>query len=133
MALIGNKEIPNNKNVWIGLTNFFGIGRSTARKITNALGIENNKKVGDLSENEIKSIVRHIEQFYVVEGKLKEKIQKIISGQIQLGTYRGLRRMKKLPVNGQRTRHNAQTAKKGGAATRKKVAVAGKKKAPTPK
>ena len=68
-----------------------------------------------------------------MEGKLKEEIQKIISEQIRLGTYRGLRRAKKLPVNGQRTRHNAQTAKKGGASTRKKVAVAGKKKAPSPK
>ena len=70
---------------------------------------------------------------YTVEEKLKEQIAKNIDNQIKLGTYGGLRRLRKLPIHGQRTRHNAQTAKKGGAATRKRIAVAGKKKAPTPK
>ena len=68
--------------------------------------------------------------------ELKEKIKKTIDEHINLGTYRGRRRSGKpnpLPINGQRTRHNAQTAKKGGAATRKKTIVAGKRKAPSPK
>jgi len=64
---------------------------------------------------------------------LKEEKEKIINEEKNLGTYRSIRWINKLPSNGQRTRHNAQTAKKGGAAARKKVAVAGKKKAPSPK
>ena len=114
MVRIGNKEIPLQKNVRVGLTNIYGIGWSTAEKIINKLGIENKKRIRDLSEAEIKSISGEIKSFYLVEGELKEKIQKNINEEIRLGTYRSTRWLKKLPVK-QRTRHNARTAKAGAA------------------
>lgn len=131
MVRIGNKEIPPQKNVRAGLTNIFGIGWSTAEKIISKLGIESKKRIRDLSEDEIKSISGEIKSSYVVEGVLKEKIQKNINEEIRLGTYHGLRRSRKpnpLPIRGQRTRSNARIAK-----GRKRHTVAGKKKAPTPK
>ncbi|CAH1755723.1 4976_t:CDS:1 [Entrophospora sp. SA101] len=130
MVRIGNKEIPNNKNVRAGLTNIYGIGWSTAEMIVNKLGIKNRKRIRDLSETEIKSIGGEIKNFST-EGELKEKTQKNISEQIRLGTYQGLRRSRKpnpLPIHGQRTRHNARTAK-----GHKRITVANKKKAPTAK
>jgi small subunit ribosomal protein S13 len=132
MVRIANKEIPENKNISVSLTYIYGIGRPRAGKIVEKCGINPHIKTKNLDEKQIKEINRTVEE-YMVEGKLKEVEQGIISNQIRLGLYRGLRRLRKLPLRGQRTRHNAQTAKKGGAATRKKVAVAGKKKAPSPK
>ena len=136
MVRIGNKEIPQNKNVRVGLTNIYGIGWSTAEKIVNKLGIEIKKRIRDLSETEIKSISEEVKSFSI-EGELREKKKKIINEEIRLGTYRSTRWLRKLPVK-QRTRHNARTAKAGAAKLkpgekRKRVAVAGKKKAPTPK
>src|SRR6185436_5404778 len=127
-----NKEIPENKNIAVALTYIYGIGKSRALQIVEKCGISPNIKVKNLNEKEIKNISQKIGE-HEVEGKLKEIEHEIINNQIRIGLYRGLRRLKKLPLRGQRTRHNAQTAKKGGAATRKKVAVAGKKKAPSPK
>jgi small subunit ribosomal protein S13 len=130
MVRIGNKEIPSNENVRAGLTNIYGIGWSTAETIINKLGIENQKRIRDLSEAEINSIGGEVKNFST-EGELKEKTQKNISEQIRLGTYKGLRRSRKpnpLPIHGQRTRHNARTAK-----GHKRITVANKKKAPTAK
>jgi small subunit ribosomal protein S13 len=137
MVRIGNKEMPDSKNIRVALSYIYGLGKnfglvSPSRKILKELNINPFIKVRDLTSEQINLISQRVKNI-LTEGELKEKIQKGISEQIRLGTYRGLRRVKKLPVNGQRTRHNAQTAKKGGAATRKKIAVAGKKKAPTPK
>ncbi|CAG8456741.1 27244_t:CDS:1 [Gigaspora margarita] len=130
MVRIGNKEIPDNKNVRAGLTGIYGIGWSMAEKIINELGIASRKRIRDLSETEIKSLGGEIKK-YPTEGELKEKTQKNISEQIHLGTYKGLRRSRKpnpLPIHGQRTRHNARTAK-----GHKRITVANKKKAPTAK
>ncbi|MCE8169390.1 MAG: 30S ribosomal protein S13 [Candidatus Moeniiplasma glomeromycotorum] len=130
MVRIGNKEILGNKNVRAGLTTIYGIGRTMAEMIINKLGIESRKRIRDLSENEIKSISSEIKNF-PTEGELREKVQKNISEQIRLGTYQGLRRSRKpnpLPIHGQRTRHNARTAK-----GHKRITVANKKKAPTAK
>lgn len=132
MVRIINKEIPSNKNISIALTYIYGIGQTRAQKIVEDCHLDPYLKTKNLTEEQVRDISQKVGD-YVVEGKLREEKQKIISEQIRLGTYRGLRRLKKLPVNGQRTRHNAQTAKKGGAATRKRIAVAGKKKAPSPK
>jgi ribosomal protein uS13 len=140
MVRIGNKEIPINKNVRAGLTRIYGIGWFTAETIINKLGIEIKKRIRDLSEAEIKSISGEIKHF-TTEGELREKVQRNINEQIRLGTYQGLRRSRKpnpLPIHGQRTRHNARTAKAGAmklkpGEKRKKGTVAGKKKAPTPK
>jgi len=132
MVRIANREIPENKNISVSLTYIYGIGRPRAGKIVKECGINPHIKTKNLNEKQIREINRLVED-HMVEGKLKELEQGIISNQIRLGLYRGLRRLRKLPLRGQRTRHNAQTAKKGGAATRKKVTVAGKKKAPSPK
>jgi small subunit ribosomal protein S13 len=91
------------------------------------LGIEFKKRIRDLSAEEIKLINGEIKSF-PTEGELKEKIQKNISEQISIGTYKGLRRLRKLPIRGQRTRHNGRTAK-----GHKRITVANKKKAPTAK
>jgi small subunit ribosomal protein S13 len=132
MVRIANREIPENKNISVALTYIYGIGRPRAQKIVEKCGINPNTKTKNLDEKQIKKINQTVEE-NAVEGKLKEIEQGIISNQIRIGLYRGLRRLRKLPLRGQRTRRNAQTAKKGGAATRKKVAVAGKRKAPSPK
>jgi small subunit ribosomal protein S13 len=127
MVRIGNKEILDNKNVRAGLTTFYGVGWTTAEKIINKSGIEFKKRIRDLSAEEIKLINGEIKSF-PTEGELKEKIQKNISEQISIGTYKGLRRLRKLPIRGQRTRHNGRTAK-----GHKRITVANKKKAPTAK
>jgi len=130
MVRIGNKEIPDNKNISVALTYIYGIGKTRAKEIINETKIENQKKVRELTEQEIKLINEKIKHF-LTEGELREIIQRTISGQIRLGTYRGLRRSRKpnpLPIHGQRTRHNARTAK-----GHKRITVANKKKAPTAK
>lgn len=130
MVRIGNKEILDNKNVRAGLTSFYGVGWTTAEKIISKLNIEFKKRIRDLSAEEIKLINGEIKSI-PTEGELKEKVQKSISEQISLGTYKGLRRSRKpnpLPIHGQRTRHNARTAK-----GHKRITVANKKKAPTAK
>jgi small subunit ribosomal protein S13 len=130
MVRIGNKEITDSKNIRAGLANIYGIGWSTTEKIIAKLGIGSSKRIRDLSASEIKSLGGEIKQF-TIEGELKEKTQKNISEQIRLGTYKGLRRSRKpnpLPIHGQRTRHNARTAK-----GHKRITVANKKKAPTAK
>lgn len=131
MVRISNVNIPDNKNTPFALTYIYGIGQSRAEQIVAKLNITRTQKAGALTDDEIKAISDEIKQF-PVEGELKRLKQEIINNGIRLGTYRGLRRLKKLPVNGQRTRHNAHTAKKGGSGKRKVVAVAGKKKAPKP-
>src|SRR6185369_6379207 len=130
MVRIGNKEIPDKKNISVSLTYVYGIGVSRAQEIVNKTKISAHKKTRDLTENEIKLLNEEIKHF-PTEGELKEKVQKNISEQIRLGTYKGLRRSRKpnpLPIHGQRTRHNARTAK-----GHKRITVANKKKAPTPK
>src|SRR5688572_30319868 len=112
MVRIANKEIPENKNISVALTYIYGIGQPRARKIVERCGINPNIKTKNLDEKQIKEINQAVEE-HEVEGKLKEVEQGIISNQIRLGLYRGLRRLKKLPLRGQRTRRNAQTAKKG--------------------
>jgi small subunit ribosomal protein S13 len=137
MVRIGNKEMPKNKNIRVALSYIYGFGKkfgpkSPSRQVLEELNINPLAKVHDLVPEQVNLISQEIKKF-LTEEELKEKVQKKIDEQINLRTYRGDRRKKKLPINGQRTRHNAQTAKKGGAATRKKIAVAGKKKAPSPK
>jgi len=130
MVRIGNKEIPDNKNVLVGLTYIYGIGKTIAQEIVNDTKIQYTKKVNNLNLEEIRLINEKIKKFST-EEELKRKIQKNISDQIRLGTYQGLRRSRKpnpLPIHGQRTRHNSRTAK-----GHKRITVANKKKAPTAK
>jgi len=126
MVRVSNVNIPDKKNVPFALTYIYGIGRSRAQKIVEKSKIDSFKKAGDLTTEEIKVINEEIKNF-PIESELKRIKQEIINTGIRLGTYRGTRRLKKLPVNGQRTRHNARTSKGHVRKT-----VANKKKPPKP-
>ena len=123
MARIAGIDLPKNKRVVIGLTSIFGIGRSSSRKILNKLGISEDTKVSALSDDEVNQIRSEIANEIKVEGALRSEVQMNIKRLMDIGTYRGKRHRKGLPVRGQRTRTNART-RKG-----KRKTVAGKKKA----
>ena len=110
MARIAGINIPMNKHVVIGLTHIFGVGRSRAKDICVATGITPTTKVKDLTEAEVNAI-RSALQKSAVEGDLRRENSMNIKRLMDLGTYRGLRHRKGLPVRGQRTRTNARTRK----------------------
>jgi small subunit ribosomal protein S13 len=110
MARIAGINIPMNKHVVIGLTHIFGVGRSRARDICAATGIAPTTKVKDLTEVEVNAI-RSVLAKTAVEGDLRRENSMNIKRLMDLGTYRGLRHRKGLPVRGQRTRTNARTRK----------------------
>ena len=110
MARIAGINIPMNKHVVIGLTHIFGVGRSRAKDICAATGINPTTKVKDLTEAEVNSI-RSVLAKAAVEGDLRRENSMNIKRLMDLGTYRGLRHRKGLPVRGQRTRTNARTRK----------------------
>jgi len=111
LARIAGVDLPRRKRVEIGLTSIYGIGRSTARRILEKLNIEPDTKTDDLSESEITSIRKVIDNEYNVEGVLRTEISMNIKRLMDLGSYRGLRHRKSLPVRGQRTSTNARTRK----------------------
>jgi small subunit ribosomal protein S13 len=123
VARISGIDLPKNKRIVIGLTSIFGIGRSTAENILNKVGIDENRKVAELSDDEVNEIRSAIDAEIKVEGALRSEIQMNIKRLMEIGTYRGKRHRKGLPLRGQRTRTNART-RKG-----KRKTVAGKKKA----
>lgn len=121
MARIAGINIPPNQHAEIGLTAIYGIGRPRAREILEAVGVEKNKKVKDLTDAELERIRDAISKL-TVEGDLRREIQLSIKRLIDLGTYRGMRHRRGLPVRGQRTRTNARTRKgpkKAGVALKK--------------
>ena len=122
MARIVGVDLPN-KPVEIAITYIYGIGRSLALEICKKADIKLGTRINDLSENEINSIRKVIENDYVFEGRLRGLVQMNIKRLMDIGAYRGLRHRKGLPVRGQRSKTNART-RKG-----KKKTVAGKKKA----
>jgi len=123
LARIAGVDLPRNKRAEIGLTYIFGIGKTSSRKILTKAGIEVNKKVGELNDEEVASIRAIIQADYKVEGAMRSEVQMNIKRLMDIGCYRGLRHRKGLPARGQRTRTNART-RKG-----KRKTVAGKKKA----
>ena len=123
MARIAGINIPTGKRTVIALTYIHGIGRTTAIKICAACGIADNRRVNELSEDEITRIRDMVDQDYTVEGELRRDIAMNIKRLMDLGCYRGLRHRRGLPVRGQRTHTNART-RKGPS-----KAIAGKKKA----
>ena len=123
MARITGVDIPKNKRGVIGLTYIYGIGRSRAKDILTEAGIDPDIKVNQWSDENIREIVRIIQNEYKVEGELRSEVQMNIKRLMDIASYRGLRHRKGLPVRGQRTRTNARTRK-----GRKKT-VANKKKA----
>ena len=121
MARIAGINIPPHQHAEIGLTAIFGIGRTRSRKICEAAGVPLSKKVKDLTDAELERIREHVGVF-AVEGDLRREVQLSIKRLIDLGTYRGMRHKRGLPVRGQRTRTNARTRKgprKGAAALKK--------------
>ena len=120
MARISGVNIPENKRIEVGLTYIYGIGRSLSRKMLKVLNIKMDTKVKDLTEVDLNKLREYISKVQV-EGYLKRKIQLDIKRLQEIGTYRGLRHRKRLPVRGQRTKTNART-RKG-----KRVTVANKK------
>jgi small subunit ribosomal protein S13 len=110
MARIAGINIPVQKHIWIGLTHIYGIGRTRALAICEAAGVESSTKVKDLSEPEVEKI-RGLIANYSVEGDLRREIGMNIKRLMDLGTFRGIRHRRGLPVRGQRTRTNARTRK----------------------
>ncbi|HOQ44296.1 MAG TPA: 30S ribosomal protein S13 [Bryobacteraceae bacterium] len=123
MARIAGVDLPNKKRAEIGLTYIYGIGRTRSKSILYRAGVDPNKKVADLSEEEVNRIRQIIEEEGAVEGDLRKEISMNIKRLIEMGAYRGLRHRRGLPVRGQRTHTNARTRKgprRGTIANKKK-------------
>ena len=127
MARIAGVDLPKNKKVYFGLQYIFGVGPKIAENILEKAKIDPNKKISALTEAEVAEIRSIIQADFKVEGALRSEVQQNIKRLMDVGSYRGLRHRKSLPVNGQRTRTNSRT-RKG-----KRRTVAGKKKAPSKK
>ena len=121
MARIAGVDLPSNKRIEVALTYIFGIGRSRAREIIQESGVDPDTRVHKLTDEEIARLRGTIEKNYKIEGELRTETSMNIKRLIDIGSYRGLRHRKGLPVRGQRTRTNART-RKG-----KKKTVAGRK------
>ncbi len=124
MARISGVNIPLNKRVEVGLTYIYGIGRSTSNELLAKVGIEPDRKVRDLTEDEVVQLRDLIDTQVIVEGDLRRERSQSIKRLQEIGCYRGLRHRRGLPVRGQNTKTNART-RKGP----KRMQVAGKKKA----
>ena len=111
MARIAGTDIPNNKRAEISLTYIYGVGLTSARKILNKIGIDVNKKVEEFSQEELGKIRAELEDSYVIEGALRTQRMMDIKRLMEIGSYRGLRHRRGLPVRGQRTSTNARTRK----------------------
>jgi small subunit ribosomal protein S13 len=124
MARIAGIDLPRNKHTNIALTYIYGIGHSRAARILKAANVEANKKVQDLAEDEVNRIRQVIEGEGGVEGDLRKDVSMNIKRLIEIGSYRGYRHRRNLPVRGQRTHTNARTRKgprKGTVAQKKKA------------
>jgi small subunit ribosomal protein S13 len=111
MARIAGVNLPNQKRLEIGLTYIYGIGRSTANKIIGDLQLDPNEKVKDLTDEEVTKLRGYIDQNLEVEGELRRERSQAIKRLSEIGSYRGLRHRRGLPVNGQRTKTNARSRK----------------------
>lgn len=123
MARIAGVDLPQNKQVWVGLTYIYGIGQSRSRKILDKADVEFTTPVKDLTEDEARRIREVVQDEGRVEGDLRKEVSQNIKRLMEIGSYRGVRHRKGLPVRGQRTNTNARTRKGPRRAT-----VAGRKK-----
>jgi small subunit ribosomal protein S13 len=124
MARISGVDLPRTKRVEVGLTYIYGIGRFRSNEILTAAGVSPDVRVKDLTEEDVRKISRVIEEQGGVEGDLRKEISMNIKRLIEIGSYRGARHRRNLPVRGQRTRTNARTRKgprKGAVAKKKTV------------
>jgi small subunit ribosomal protein S13 len=126
MARIAGVDLPPNKRIEIGLTYIYGIGRAQANNILSSTGVNPNTKVRELNDDEINKIRKVIEEQHRVEGDLRKEISFNIKRLMEIGSYRGLRHRRGLPVRGQRSHTNARTRKgprRGAIAVRKKASA----------
>lgn len=123
MARIAGVDLPPNKQVWIGLTYIHGIGQTRSKKILDKAAVEWTTKVRDLTEEQALAIRKVVQDEGRVEGDLRKEVSQNIKRLMEIGSYRGVRHRRGLPVRGQRTHTNART-RKGP----RRAAVAGKKK-----
>ncbi len=128
MARIAGVDLPRNKRIEIGLTYIYGIGKTSSQRILTKLNIDPDLKTDQLSDEEVSNIRKEIDSEYKVEGILRTEISMNIKRLMDLGSYRGLRHRKSLPVRGQRTSTNARTRKGPKRAAVKKKGAAKQKK-----
>ena len=124
MARIAGVDLPPKKRAEIGLTYIYGIGRTRSKSLLHRAGIDPNKKVGDMTEEEVNNVRQILEDEGAVEGDLRKEVSLNIRRHIEMGSYRGLRHRRGLPTRGQRTHTNARTRKgprKGTVANKKKA------------
>ena len=124
MARIEGVDLPRNKRVEVGLTYLFGIGPTRARNILTETRVNPDTRIKDLSEADVAAIREFISKHYKVEGDLRREVQLSIKRLIEIGSYRGLRHRRNLPVRGQRTKTNSRTRK----GTKKTVAGRGRRR-----
>ncbi len=129
MARIEGVDLPRNKRVEVGLTYLFGVGPTRAREILTATKVNPDTRVKDLTETEVSAMREFISKNYKVEGDLRREQQMNIKRLIEIGSYRGLRHRRNLPVRGQRTRTNSRTRK----GSKKTVAGRGRRRGATKK
>ena len=128
MARIAGVNLPNQKRLEIGLTYIYGIGKSTSQKIIRELELDPEQKVRDLTDEEVTKLRNYIDSSLEVEGDLRRERSQNIKRLSEIGSYRGLRHRRGLPVHGQRTKTNART-RKGP----KRMSIAGRRKPPAAK
>ena len=122
MARIAGVDLPNKKRVEVGLTYIYGVGRTRSLSLCHRAGVDPNKKIAEMTEDETNRVRQILEEEGAVEGDLRKELSMNIKRLIEMGSYRGVRHRRGLPVRGQRTHTNART-RKGPAKT-----IAGKKK-----
>ncbi len=111
MPRIAGVDIPADKPIWISLTYLYGVGRTNSRSILREAGIDGQRRAKDLTEEELAKIIGLLDKGVLIEGALRRNIQQNIARLRDIGSYRGLRHRRALPVRGQRTRSNARTRK----------------------
>ncbi|RKD22679.1 30S ribosomal protein S13 [Ammoniphilus oxalaticus] len=111
MARISGVDLPREKRVVVGLTYIFGIGRSTANKILADTGVNENTRVRDLTDEEVNKLREYIDKNIKVEGDLRREVSLNIKRLMEIGSFRGIRHRRGLPVRGQRSKTNARTRK----------------------
>lgn len=110
MARIAGVDIPRDKHIVISLTYIYGIGKTTAKKVLEAVGVEENTRVSDLTNDQLDSIRAEVNELKI-EGDLRREVSQNIKRLMEIGSYRGIRHRKGLPVRGQKTKNNARTRK----------------------
>ena len=126
MARIAGVDLPPKKRAEIGLTYIYGIGRTRAKSLLHRVNVDPNKKIGDMTEDEVNNIRQILEDEGSVEGDLRKEVSLNIKRHIEMGSYRGLRHRRGLPTRGQRTHTNSRTRKgprKGTVANKKKASA----------